>query len=216
MANRLDASSRWLPAWTPNQAGLPLAAVATGDVCPHIAPLGQAPDTGSQEGPPGTVSRRGVPLTNLTGHIAVVAGGALPASCSYADIVGCGPPVVLFHVSACPSASLWAMHSPLGPLGRGLSSQCLCPNVSLGKLIGTLRWLMAGCSPFFLSWASLGAHQRPPGGASQVSESPLGKVLRLLAGGVLPSSCSQADIIIRTITAVVNHRLRCPCQWGCF
>ena len=155
MANRLDASSRWLPAWTPSQAGLPLAAVATGDVCPHIAPLGQAPDTGSQEGPPGTVSRRGVPLTDLTGHIAVVAGGSLPASCSYADIVGCGPPGVPFHVTACSSASLWAMHFPLGPLGRGLSTQCPCPNVFLGKLIGTLRWLLAGCPPGTCAQADL-------------------------------------------------------------
>ena len=42
-----------------------------------------------------------------------------------------------------------------------------------------------------------------------------GEVHRLQAGRVLPSSCSQADIITRTIMAVENHRLKCPCQRGC-
>ncbi|KAK9845998.1 hypothetical protein WJX81_008020 [Elliptochloris bilobata] len=50
VANRLDASSHWLPGWTANHSGLPLAA-------------------------------------DLSEHIAVVPGGPLPSTCSYADIV---------------------------------------------------------------------------------------------------------------------------------
>ena len=76
VASRLDASSAWLPGWTANQTGLPLALLPTARACATA---------GSK-----AASAQGA-LASLDGHIAVVPGGPLPGNCSYADIVECAP-----------------------------------------------------------------------------------------------------------------------------
>ncbi len=87
VANRLDAASRWLPGWTPQQSGLPLAALSAAAACSRAPP----PDNATAAS--GRAAAGGARAGNLTGHIAVVPGGALPINCSYADVVACVPAV---------------------------------------------------------------------------------------------------------------------------
>lgn len=92
VANRLDASSQWLPGWSASQDGLPLAAVPSAGACA----AGRAQDStsdgvtaGSRYGMPSMDAPPAGVLGNLTGRIALVAGGPLPSGCTYADIIAC-------------------------------------------------------------------------------------------------------------------------------
>ena len=72
---------------TPQQSGLPLAALSAAAACSRAPP----PDNATAAS--GRAAAGGARAGNLTGHIAVVPGGALPINCSYADVVACAPAV---------------------------------------------------------------------------------------------------------------------------
>ena len=76
VASRLDASSAWLPGWTANQTGVPLALLPTASACETAGSV--------------AAHAKGA-LADLDGRIAMVPGGPLPGNCSYADIVACAP-----------------------------------------------------------------------------------------------------------------------------
>lgn len=98
VASRLDASSAWLPGWTANQTGLPLALLPTANACITA---------GSK-----AAHAQGA-LASLDGHIAVVPGGPLPRNCSYADIVACAPTWIVKHIMARSCSAHMSLHAML-------------------------------------------------------------------------------------------------------
>ena len=111
LASRLDASSAWLPGWTANQTGLPLALLPTTSACAAA---------GSK-----AAHAKGA-LASLDGHIAMVPGGPLPGNCSYADIVACAHTSIKKHTVAFLNCSTHAALLAMLDLPlRGL----LCPQI---------------------------------------------------------------------------------------